>query len=632
MRNLYFFLRLPLQRLLLLCCLLIQGSVAFAQEAAPSDSLTNQRLAETTQLLQQKEQQRVLDSLRKQELMQEIEQLKSSEVGKRNELEQKYLQMVTQDSLRNAERAKRIEALKVNAQGFPVAPFGDTLFMVYTKVGTATVQDRAEAINRRLVKLYNTNLYSSDSLHVYNGDYQSEVQYGEMTVMAITDIDALWFGTDRKTLAQQYLQQMQKAIAVEKEKNSLKNILLEIGLALLVLAGLFVIIFLINKLFRYLKLFIYTKRDLYFSGLKLKDYQLLDRQKQIGFVVFVLNLLRIFLLLLTFYLALPLLFSIFPQTQGWADTLISWVLSPATRIIRNIIGYLPNLFTILVIFLFTRYAVKLVHFFALEVDQAKLNISGFHRDWAMPTFNIVRFLLYVFMFIVIFPYLPGSNSPIFQGVSVFLGILFSLGSSSAISNMVAGLVITYMRPFKVGDRVKIGEIVGDVVEKNMLVTRIRTIKNEDITVPNSSVLSGHTVNYSTSSQDLGLILSTTVTIGYDVPWKQVHQLLIDAALATDGILKDKPPFVLQTSLEDFYPAYQLNAYTDQPNRQAKIYSNLHQNIQDKFNEGGVEILSPHYRAVRDGNQVTTPIDYLPTDYEAPAFRVSHPDQPKPTPQ
>ncbi|RZL44801.1 MAG: mechanosensitive ion channel family protein, partial [Pedobacter sp.] len=209
-------------------------------------------------------------------------------------------------------------------------------------------------------------------------------------------------------------------------------------------------------------------------------------------------------------------------------------------------------------------------------------------------------LLVVFMLVIIFPYLPGSSSPAFQGVSVFLGILLSLGSSSATSNMVAGLVITYMRPFKVGDRVKIGEVVGDVTEKTMLVTRIRTIKNEDVTVPNSMVLSSSTVNYSsrTKNNEPGLILHYTVTIGYDIAWKQVYELLTKAALQTNHIEKEPAPFILQTSLDDFYISYQINAYTLQANLQASIYSNLLENIQDIFNEAGIEILSPQYNVIR----------------------------------
>jgi small-conductance mechanosensitive channel len=239
----------------------------------------------------------------------------------------------------------------------------------------------------------------------------------------------------------------------------------------------------------------------------------------------------------------------------------------------------------------------------------------------MPTYNIIRVLLFAFMFVVIFPYLPGSDSKVFQGVTVFLGILFSLGSSSAISNMVSGIVLTYMRPYKIGDRIKVGDVTGDVVEKNLLVTRLRTIKNEDITIPNATILSGHTTNYSTVAKTMGLILNTTITIGYDVPWQTVHNLLISAAEATDGVLTEHKPFVLQTGLNDFNVAYQLNAYTASSNQMAAIYSRLHQNIQDKFNEAGVEIMSPNYFALRDGNHIQIPDGYVPEGYSKPGFKV-----------
>jgi small-conductance mechanosensitive channel len=192
----------------------------------------------------------------------------------------------------------------------------------------------------------------------------------------------------------------------------------------------------------------------------------------------------------------------------------------------------------------------------------------------------------------------------------------------SLSNIMAGLVLTYMRVFKINDRVKIGEVVGDVIEKSLLVTRIRTIKNEIISIPNSTVMSSHTINYSSDTVQKGLILHTTVTIGYDVPWKDVYQALITAADRTDLLLKDPRPFVLQTSLDDFYVGYQINAYTKEPNKQATIYSDLHQNIQDTFNEAGIEIMSPHYRAARDGSMTTIPANYLDKDYQAPPFNVN----------
>jgi small-conductance mechanosensitive channel len=227
-----------------------------------------------------------------------------------------------------------------------------------------------------------------------------------------------------------------------------------------------------------------------------------------------------------------------------------------------------------------------------------------------------------FMLVVIFPYLPGSNSPIFKGVSVFLGFLFTFGSAGSLSNIISGLVLTYMRLFKIGDRVKIGEVTGDIIERSLLVTRIRTTKNEVISIPNSTVMGSPSTNYSSDAPDKGLILHSTVTIGYDVPWRDMHQALIDAALRCELILKDPIPFVLQTGLDDFYVSYQINAYTREANLQATIYSLLHQHIQDVCNERGIEIMSPHYRSERDGNMSTIPASYLPKDYKQPGFNIS----------
>nr|WP_245897217.1 mechanosensitive ion channel domain-containing protein [Hymenobacter nivis] len=192
----------------------------------------------------------------------------------------------------------------------------------------------------------------------------------------------------------------------------------------------------------------------------------------------------------------------------------------------------------------------------------------------------------------------GSDSPVFQGVSVLLGFIISFGSTSAIGNVIAGIVITYMRPCRVGDRVKIGAVTGDVLEKTLLVTRLRTIKNEDVTIPNSNILSGHTVNYTAAASHDGLILHTTITIGYNVPWPQVHAHLLAAARATEDVEATPVPFVLQTSLDDFYVAYQLNAYTRLPHRQAGLYSLLYQHIQDEFARVGIKIMSPRCCATR----------------------------------
>ena len=324
------------------------------------------------------------------------------------------------------------------------------------------------------------------------------------------------------------------------------------------------------------------------------------------------------------------MFSFFPWTRGLANTIFDWTLTPLAGVWNAFIDYLPNLFTIAVIVVVFYYLLKLVHFLFTGLETGTLALPGFHRDWAMPTYKIVRFLVIVFGAVVVFPYLPGSQTPAFRGISIFLGVLVSFGSSSAIANIVAGVVMTYMRPFQLGDRVKIADTVGDIVEKTLLITRVRTTKNVDITVPNAMVLSSHIINYSSTAKEGGVILHTGVTIGYDVPWRQVHELLLGAAHDTAGLMKEPKPFVLQTSLDDFYVSYELNAFTEAPNTMAKTYSELHQSIQDRFNEAGVEIMSPHYRADRDGNQVAIPPEYLPKDYKAPAFRIRHTDGPQTT--
>jgi small-conductance mechanosensitive channel len=348
----------------------------------------------------------------------------------------------------------------------------------------------------------------------------------------------------------------------------------------------------------------------------------LNTKRQIHALLTLSKILKWVVILLIVYIALPILFGIFPWTKQFSQTLFGFIINPTKKIFVAVWNYLPDLVTIIIIIFFFRYLIKGIHFFKTEIEKGNLSISGFYPDWANPTFQILKVATYAFMVIVIFPYLPGSDSPVFQGVSVFLGVLFTFGSSGSLSNLVAGLVLTYMRLFKIGDRVKIGDVIGDVIEKSMLVTRIRTIKNEIISIPNSTVMNSHTINYNSDTDTNGLILHTTVTIGYDVPWKDMHLALINAANRTNLIEKEPVPFVLQTSLEDFYVSYQINAYTKEANKQALIYSDLHANIQDCCNEVGIEILSPHYRAARDGNATTIPADYLNKNYKAPGFNVT----------
>ncbi len=360
--------------------------------------------------------------------------------------------------------------------------------------------------------------------------------------------------------------------------------------------------------------------------LKIQQLELLSSDSIINFLVTLAKGTRLLVSVVLASLYFSLVLSFFPNTRGLAASLIGYIIAPLSTLGLSVLSYLPNVLFIAIIVIATHYLIKLVKFIFNAIEIGTITVPGIDAELARPTCQIVHFIIIAFAAIMIFPYLPGSASPAFQGISVFLGLLFSLGSASAISNIIAGTVLTYTRAFRTGDRVKIADTVGDVLEKTLLVTRIRTIKNEEITVPNSMVLGSHIINYSASSVHQGLILHTGVTIGYDVPWRQVHELLLGAARATQYILEQPVPFVFQTSLDDFYVSYELNAFTDQPNKMASIYSELHQNIQDKFNEAAVEIMSPHFSALRDGHQINIPEEYLPPAYVPPAFRVMPTDR------
>lgn len=567
--------------------------------------------------------QRIADSTKREQLEKQILALKASDNLMKNKLQKRFYELSRKDSIRLAEKKARIDSLRSTAISFPVyGPLNDTLLFIYSKLGSFSAQERAEAISKRIKKVSSNLRFKPDSLKIVEAETTIDLVFGETIIMSISENDAIWNNSSKLEYAKKCHLIISNSMLSYKSETSFATLAKEIGLAILVLIILGTLISLIRRLFKWTATKIQIQEEKRIKGIKIKNYTLFDAKKQVQALLTINNFLKWVFILILVYIALPILFGIFPWTKNFANTLLDYILDPLKNIALGLWNYLPNLITIIVIVIVFRYVLKGIGFLKDEIEKGDLSIPGFYADWANPTYQIVRVVVIAFMLVVIFPYLPGSDSPVFQGVSVFLGVLFTFGSSGSLSNIVAGLVLTYMRLFKIGDRVKIGEIVGDVIEKSLLVTRIKTIKNEIISIPNSTVMSSHTINYSSETVDKGLILHTTVTIGYDVPWKDMHQALLNAADRTDLLLKEPLPFVLQTSLDDFYVSYQINAYTKEANKQATIYSQLHSNIQDCCNEIGIEILSPHYRAERDGNMTTIPANYLSKDYKAPAFNVS----------
>lgn len=546
------------------------------------------------------------DSVSLAAVQQELAAAKLNEANLRMEIEQIKLAAYAADSLKLAGQKQRIDSLRQEVTGVPVVVEGDTLFYFYAKRGGHTPQQRAENVAADIAELGKLLNLQPDSVYVESSDIVTDVMYKGKVLVSFTDMDGLWENCTRDQLAADKRLVIMEKLHQMKESHGLLQLGKRIVYFILVLVGQYLLFRVTNWLFRKLKLRIVRLRNTRLKPFSIQDYELLDTLKQVKLLVFLASLVRYVIMFLQLLLTVPLLFSIFPQTKDLAYQLFSYIWNPVKSIFIGVVDYIPNLFTIFIIYMAVKYLVRLFRYLADEVQSERLKLRGFYPDWAIPTYHIIRFLLYAFMLAMIYPYLPGSNSGVFQGISVFVGLIVSLGSSTVIGNIIAGLVITYMRPFKIGDRIKLNDTTGNVVEKTPLVTRIRTPKNEVVTIPNSFVMSSHTVNFSQSAREYGLIIHSEVSIGYDVPWRTVNKLLVEAALNTPGVVDDPRPFVLSTSLSDWYPVYQVNAYIKDADRLAEIYSDLHQNIQDRFNEAGVEIMSPHYMAVRDGNASTIP--------------------------
>jgi small-conductance mechanosensitive channel len=545
-----------------------------------------------------------IDSVQKGALSDKLRNLSPGDISKQKEIESRLDSLFRSDSLRSEQQTMEIAQLRKTLIEYPVVLGNDTLFSIHIKIGSFTAKERAQVISNRIMTCAKSTGFKMDSLVSMPIESSNNILYGETILLSVTERDALWYGISADSLSRSYVTIMKTAIAAYRKDHAARTYLLQgIKLAGILLIAA-VIIFIARKLFKYILRYITRNREKLIRGIILKNVTVLTKEKQYRLMSRMIAVLETVSYCIVGFIALPFLFSVFPWTRNVSTTILGWMVSPAKNFAVSVLHYLPNVFNIIIIIVVGLLLIKLFKTIFDNIEKGTIKFQGFYCDWARPTFNIVRFLVFVLMLVAIFPYLPGSNSPIFRAVAIFLGLLFSLGGTSAISNMVAGLVIIYMRPFKKGDWIKIGEVMGEVTEKNIVVTRLRTIKNEIITLPNSTVLNSHTINYSINGADLHLILHTTVTIAYDVPWRTIHNLLIDSALRTGRISKEKEPFVLQTSLDDFYVSYEVNAYTEHPKEMPVIYSELHQNIQDSFNAAGVEIMSPHYRSVRNGNRST----------------------------
>lgn len=514
------------------------------------------------------------------------------------------------DSIAKVQRQQRIDSLRKVTTGSPLIVEGDTLLVIYARSGGMIPEARVKAAREIIESMGHKLVFTIDSLYIYEGESSSDIMAGNNVILTVTDTDALWLGKPRMQIAQEQMNVIRQKIAELHETYGLHKKLKGALMAFLLIVVQVLLIKLTIWLFARWRNKLMQKGLDWISPIRYKEYELLNARQQGIVVMFFYKVLRILCILFQLSISVPLLFFIFPETETFTNTVIGYILDPVKDILSSLLDFMPNLFKIVIIVICFRYLVKLLRYFAVEIASGRLKINGFYPDWAMPTFVMLRILCYALMLVMIWPLLPSSNSAVFQGVSVFIGLIVSLGSTSIIGNVMAGMVMTYMRPFRIGDYIKVGDIVGEVIEKNILVTRIRTRKNEIVTIQNSNMLSVQTSNYTEAAKTFGIILHTKVTIGYDVPWQQIKEIMESAALETNGIKKDPKPFMMTTALDDFYVEYEINAYTDDSVHMPRIYSELHQNLLKRFFEEGVEIMSPHIFARRDGIDTQMPANYL----------------------
>lgn len=501
---------------------------------------------------------------------------------------------------------------------------GKEILTLRVNFKTETAQGRAKIINERIGKLARDPLFNPKTITVRDSGLSSDIVAGDQVIFPLWAFEAKVMGQPANELARAYADKIRQAIAAYQEMHSLRNYIkgiVETVLALVVLVGL---IMLLNRAVRRLTRAILTSDRVH--SLKLGEFEFFTADRIKAVILSAVKAIRFLVILILLYSYFHLGLSFFPATQRYALMLYDSLVGAISAIGEAIWNQTPALAFLVVLILITRYILKTLRYFFDQVSAGKVTVGGLDAEVAPITYRIVRILILAFVAVVAYPYIPGSSSPAFKGISIFVGVLFSLGSSSAIANLIAGVSLTYTRSFRVGDVIKVGDAMGVVMERKLYITRLKTYKNHMITIPNGTILTTHVTNLSQQIREGdGLILHTSITIGYDAPWETVHDLLIEAAGKTKHILKSPSPFVLQTALHDFYVTYELNAYTDSPQIMPRIYSELHQNIQNTFNEAGVEIMSPHYTQIRDGNHSTIPAEYLPPDYVAPAIRIANPE-------
>jgi small-conductance mechanosensitive channel len=471
---------------------------------------------------------------------------------------------------------------------------GRTL-MTVRGISALPAADRARAIAQRIEDAAAEDTLAATAVRTVDLADRTHIVFGDRTVMSVFDADAALENLgQRQVLAELYATKIGRAIEQYRQERGAPYLREHALRAVIALASLGALLALIWLAFRRLDFGVARRFTAQMEAVETRSFNLLTAEQLQRTVEGTIHAIRSLIVFAVVFVGLEYVLNQFPWTRLVAVRAANLVIEPLRTMGGALLGALPGIVFIAVLIVVARYALRLLGLFFGGIASQRISFRGFSQDWAWPTYRLVRLVIIAFAVIVAYPYIPGSGSDAFKGVSLFLGLLMSLGAASAVANSLAGYTLIYRRAFRVGDRIQVGNVIGDVTEMRQQVTHLRTVKNEEITIPSSMMLNSHVVNFSALARAGGLILHTTVGIGYETPWRQVEAMLLLAASRTPGLKPDPSPFVLVKSLGDFAVVHELNAYCDNAQAMEATYAALHRNILDVFNEYGVAIMTPAY--------------------------------------
>ncbi|CDG81259.1 mechanosensitive ion channel family protein [Janthinobacterium agaricidamnosum] len=426
-------------------------------------------------------------------------------------------------------------------------------------------------------------------------------------------------GDTTASVAQAAAEQLRLALTEHREQGSWRYLATAAGLCLAATLAYLLVLRGLSRLHDWA-----GRRSAVLLGSRLRDVRLknvrvLDAEHYVVFVRQLFNLVLWCLRLMATYVWAAFALGRIPYTRSWGESLNGYLLDIATQVGRAVLDAVPGLVLVLIIGAIARLVALTAASFFKRVESGELNIGWLDRDTALPTRRIVTVVIWLFALAMAYPYLPGSHTAAFQGVSVLVGLMVSIGASSIVGQGASGLILMYTRALRKGEYVRVGDSEGPVAEVGMFETRLRTGMGEEIALPNAWVMAQTTRNYSRAHAGAGFVLDTTITVGYGTPWRQVHAMLELAAARTDDIAATPKPYVVQLALQDYYVQYRLVGYAraEMPRQRAEVLNHLHQHIIDVFNEFGVQIMSPHYRSDPPEPQVVPPEDWHLAPAKAP---------------